>query len=105
MAGRWAALPLTAASAVALGFLFRQWKQGKVHERHVPRVVISKSGNLKDIESFGDYVGKLALECDAAMSIPAEILIDAIVRWQCRQEQRLNRDSFCLRLLSGYDMI
>lgn len=65
MAGRLVAMPLVGAGAVALGLLFRKWKQqqgsNNEHEIHVPRVVISKSGKLEDIESFGDYVGKLSM--------------------------------------------
>lgn len=95
------ALPLAAASAVALGFLFRQRKQGSVHGRHVPRVVVSKSGKLKGIESFGDYVVRLlGLDGNTAIAKTVSEAAEGYLRDDSRKVHSENKEIVCM-LVSG----
>jgi hypothetical protein len=50
---------LGVAGAVALVGFYSRWKKKNVHKKFLPRAVFNQYGILKDLESFGDYVGKI----------------------------------------------
>jgi len=53
----WAA---AAAAALALVASYLRWrKKNSAIKKIVPRAMFNHFGNLKDLESFGDYVGKI----------------------------------------------
>lgn len=55
------------AGAFALAVFYSRWKKKNAFKKFVPRAVCNQYGNLKDLESFGDYVGEIivnrASEC------------------------------------------
>ena len=61
-----ASLSLIVAMALAFGVasafgvvFYSRWRKKYVYKKVISRLVHDQYGNLKDLESFGDYVGKI----------------------------------------------